>query len=170
MTIFPQSCTEATTLGDHSTMHSGKLLTLQDVLPIRFIEYYTGGKLGPERTALLFAHKQGIDWNRRMGAEDKLIAYHWQGEKVTPLMRSEWESILFSIKSLSERYDKTEKPFNEWLTAAIKLLPIAFVRRNEFDAAYRRAMSPERITFVDQPGGFKRLPQRRNWKFSACGF
>jgi DNA invertase Pin-like site-specific DNA recombinase len=34
---------------------------LQEVLPIRFIEFYTGGHLGPECTALLFAHKQKVE-------------------------------------------------------------------------------------------------------------
>lgn len=130
---------------------------IKDVLPIRFIEYYTGGKLGPESIALLFAHKQGIDWNRRMKEADKLTAYHWQYGKITPLKRTEWESILYSIQSLSERYDNIDKHFNEWLTAALKILPVAFVWRSEFDAAYRRAMSPERITFLDQSKGFERL-------------
>lgn len=129
----------------------------QDILPVRFIGFYTGGHLGPECTALFFAHKQGIDWNRRMEAEDKLTAYHWQYGKTTAIKRTEWESVLLSIQSLSERYNKTERHFDEWRTAALKLLPVAFVRRSEFDAAYQRAMSPERITFLDQSRGFERL-------------
>ncbi|MDY0383627.1 MAG: hypothetical protein AB7T17_01475 [Geobacter sp.] len=130
---------------------------IQDYLPVRFLDFYTGGKLGPETTALCFAHKQGIDWNRRMETEDKLTAYHWQYGKTTAIKRTEWESVLHSIKSLSERYNKTERHFDEWRTAALKLLPVAFVRRSEFDAAYQRAMSPERITFLDQSRGFERL-------------
>ena len=130
---------------------------LQENIPIRFIEFYTNGKLGPETAALFFAHKQGIDWNRRMDTEDKLTAYHWQHGKVTAIKRTEWESVVNSIQSLSERYDKTNRHFDEWRTAALKLLPVAFVRRSEFDAVYRRAMSPERIIFVDQSRNFERL-------------
>ncbi|EKD97177.1 MAG: hypothetical protein ACD_23C01023G0001 [uncultured bacterium] len=139
-----------------ATQDTGEF-NLQEVLPIRFIEFYTGGKLGPECTAKFFAHQQGIDWNRRMEPEDKLTAYHWQGGKIAPLKRNEWESILCSIESLSDRYNKTDKHFNEWLTAALELLPVAFVRRSEFDAVYRRSMSPDRITFLDKSRGFERL-------------
>ena len=142
---------------DQTAMQATVNYNLQEILPIRFIEFYTGGKLGPECTALLFAHKQGIDWNRQMEAEDKLTAYHWQHGKPIALKRTEWESVLISIQSLSDRYNKTERHFDEWRTAALKLLPVAYVRRSEFDAAYRRAMSPERITFVDQSREFKRL-------------
>lgn len=149
--------TEMTPTKDREKKQNTGEFSQQEVLPIRFIEFYTGGKLGPETTSLLFAHKQGIDWNRRMEAADKLTAYHWQHGKITPLKRTEWESILHSIKSLSERYDKADKHFDEWRTAALKILPVAFVWRSEFDAAYRRAMSPERITFLDQYKGFERL-------------
>lgn len=142
---------------DQTAMQATVNYSLQEILPIRFIEFYTGGKLGPECTALLFAHKQGIDWNRQMEAEDKLTAYHWQHGKPIALKRTEWESVLISIQSLSDRYNKTERHFDEWRTAALKLLPVAYVRRSEFDAAYRRAMSSDRITFIDQSRDFKRL-------------
>ncbi len=142
---------------DQTVKQADNVFCLNEVLPIRFIEFYTGGKLGPETTSLLFAHKQGIDWNRQMEAEDKLTAYHWQHGKIIPLKLTEWESILYSIKSLSARYDKTDRHFDEWRTAALQLLPVAFVRRSEFDAAYIRAMSPDRITFLDQSKEFKRL-------------
>ena len=38
----------------------------REALPVRFIEFYTGKKLGPEATAKLLAHKEGIAWNREM--------------------------------------------------------------------------------------------------------
>lgn len=154
---LPKERAKTLRLKDQTVKQSDNVFCLNEVLPIRFIEFYTGGKLGPESIALLFAHKQGIDWNRRMKEADKLTAYHWQYGKITPLKRTEWESILYSIQSLSERYDNIDKHFNEWLTAALKILPVAFVWRSEFDAAYRRAMSPERITFLDQSKGFERL-------------
>jgi hypothetical protein len=128
-----------------------------EVIPVRFIPYYTGGQLGPETTALFLAHKQGIDWHRMMADEDKLTAYHRVNGKTVPITRNEWESIIFSIKSLSERYHKQDKHFEEWNAAAIQILPVAFVLRNEFDAAYRRGLSSEKITFVDPLRGFERL-------------
>jgi hypothetical protein len=122
----------------------------REALPVRFIEFYTGSNLGPEGTSLLFAHKRGIDWNRTMDKEDKLIAHHLQHGEVITMKRKEWDSIVFAMRSLSKQYKKAGRHFDEWRTAALKLLPVAFVWLSEFDEAYNRAMASGRIIFVDE--------------------
>ena len=109
---LPANLTTVIPLEKQSVKQSTVEFNLQENIPIRFIEFYTNGKLGPETAALFFAHKQGIDWNSQMSAEDKLIAYHWQYGKVTAIKRTEWESVVNSIRSLSERYDKTNRHFH----------------------------------------------------------
>jgi hypothetical protein len=122
----------------------------REVLPVRFIEYYTGNNVGPEGVALLLAGKQGIDWNRGLDKQDEIKAYHrlTDGQLVMMTMK-EWKGILFAIQSLSERFDKAERHFSEWLAEALKILPVAFVWRDQFDLVYSRAMSPDAVTFLD---------------------
>ena len=91
--------------------------TLQEIIPIRFIEYYTARKLGPESIARLFAHKEEISWHRKMDKEDKLTAYHLRDCEVVAMKRIEWDAIVDSIKSLTGAeemivYGKTDKHVN----------------------------------------------------------
>jgi hypothetical protein len=46
---------------DQAAIQPTIYFNFQDILPVRFIGFYTGGHLGPECTALFFAHKQGIE-------------------------------------------------------------------------------------------------------------
>lgn len=122
----------------------------RDVLPVRLIVYYTSSRLGPEGISLLLAHQQGVDWNRHLSKEDELTAYHLLNGKKIALRKAEWDGIHSAIKSLSGRFDYTNRHFTEWLAEALKILPIAFVWRDEFDSVYYRAMSPDRISFANE--------------------
>jgi hypothetical protein len=111
----------------------------REVIPVRFIEFYTGRKIGPEATARILAQERDISGLNAIDKEDKLTAYHRHGDSIVPMDRKEWDSIVYAIGSLSLHYEKAGRHFDEWLKEALKLLPVAFVWRSEFDTVYFRS-------------------------------
>jgi hypothetical protein len=116
-------------------------------IPIRLIPFITNGNVGPESLAELFSEKQGLIWWRSFCDQDRLPVFRQlPNGQIHQMKRPEWDTPLFSIQSLSERYDKENRHYNEWLEAAINLLPPAFVWKDDFEKLYAVAMSPDFVT------------------------
>lgn len=118
------------------------LINSREAVPVRLIQFVTSGYLGPSSTAHLLAGSSGICWFRDLRDGDHLKAYRLSAEgQIVEMKPSEWETPKYAIKSLSERYDKHDRHYDEWLNVAIGLLPPVFVWKDEFSSVYNNAYS-----------------------------
>jgi hypothetical protein len=116
--------------------------TGREMLPLRLIPFITNENIGPERLALVLAEKGDLSGYKALDAQGKLKAYRLLDGNLICMKRAEWDTPLYALQSLRECYEKLHKHYAEWRVEALKLLPPAFVWRDEFEKAHSHSMLP----------------------------
>lgn len=117
--------------------------TGREMLPLRLIPFITNGNTGPERLALVLAEKGDLSGYKEIDAQGKLKAYRLLDGNLICMKRAEWDDHLHAIQSLRESCEQKHKDYTKWRLKALKLLPPAFVWRDEFEKAHSHSMLPD---------------------------
>lgn len=128
----------------------------RETIPVRLIPFITGWDVSPDQVANILAHKEKFD---RFG---ELFAYHLQDGDPSRILPKEWDGILLSLEVLSDKLKSLEtidfENYPRWRLDSVPLLPPGvFVWRDDFEAAYKQARSPEYITYLDETPGIREL-------------
>lgn len=129
----------------------------REVIPIRAIPYVTGWTMSPDLVVSWLAHTESF---RRI---PKLSAYHLLPDgKSAPMLPKEWDGISADLEVLSDKLRAREtfdqEGYPEWRRNSIPLLPEGvFVWKDEFEGAFARGYSHNRLTILDERPGDREL-------------
>lgn len=137
-------------------MNAVILIDNREAIPVRAIPFVTGWTMSPDLVASSLAMTDLI--TRLKGVS----AFHWSEGVATPLLPKEWDGIEADLEALSNKLKADEiierEGYAKWRRDSIPLLPEScFVWREEFETAFRRAYSPERMSFLDEREGEREL-------------
>lgn len=136
--------------GTRALNESQMELNLGEILPIRFLHFYANRSLAVTAVPLFFAgNHAAVEQREAWGPEQALTAYHCQDGNLTALTKLEWDAVQRSVELANRVSRAKQKDQDEWLKALLQALPVAFVRREEFDAAYQSLLFPK------EPAGYK---------------
>lgn len=132
------------------------LIENREAIPVRAIPFVTGWTMSPDAVASSLAMTDLITRLRGVSA------FYWSEGVVAPLLPKEWDGIEADLEALSNRLQAEEEidreNYPKWRRDSIPLLPEScFVWRDEFEAAFRHAYSPERFSFLDEREGEREL-------------
>lgn len=142
----------------------------REAIPVRAIPFVTGWMVSPDVVAKSFAKTD--HWITRLeGVTTYLLA---TDGNYYPMLPKEWDGIDAEIQILSEKLKTTEKFDQEnypvWRHQSVFLLPAScFVWRDEFEVAFSRSYSPNRLILLDERPGdrdlnfFPRIPEELVW-------
>lgn len=125
----------------------------QEVIPVRAIYYITYGNIAPETLVGWLAGEISLLWPLSFRDEEKVTAYRLSNHgNVTPMTQAEWRRFIYSLKSLSERFDNLNKDFDEWLDRAIRIVPPAFITKEDFLRVYSYIVKEKRrCNYFEEP-------------------
>lgn len=130
----------------------------KEALPIRALPFISGGSLSPDIVAKALANTD--HWTTRL---EGVTAYHLLPDgEYAPMLPKEWDGIEAELQILSEKLRTTEnfdqENYPEWRRESIPLLPAScFVWKEEFEQAFTRSYSPQKLILIDERPGDRDL-------------
>lgn len=130
----------------------------REAIPVRAIPFVAGWMISPDVVAKSFAKTD--HWITRL---DGVAAYYLAAEgKYSPMLAKEWDVIEADLDILSDTLKATEEVEQEnysvWRQQSILRLPAScFVWCDEFEEAFRRSYSPERLILWNKRPGDREL-------------
>lgn len=133
------------------------LIDGREAIPVRAIPFVTGWWLSPDLVAKSFAHPDSWRW---MG---EVAAHKLDGGTISgPLSPQEWDGVESRLQALDATLmdvsDDREQTRPIWLRKSVLLLPAGvFVWKDQFEAYFYRAYSPERLNWGGEHPGDREL-------------
>jgi len=130
----------------------------REAIPVRAIPFVAGWMISPDVVARTFAKTD--HWITRL---EGVAAHYLSVEgKYSPMLAKEWDGIEADLQILSDKLKATEEVEQEnypvWRQQSILRLPAScFVWRDEFEEAFRRSYSTDRLILLDERPGDREL-------------
>lgn len=130
----------------------------KEAVPVRAIPFVTGWMMSPDMVAKALAHTD--HWITRL---KDVTAYHITADgEHAPMLPKEWDGIEAELQILSEKLKANEtidqENYPQWRRESISLLPSGcFVWKDEFEEAFSRSYSPQKLILMDERLGDREL-------------
>lgn len=130
----------------------------KEALPIRALPFITGWTLSPDVIAMAFANTD--HWTTRL---EGVRVYHLLPDgEYAAMLPKEWDGLEAELKVLSEKLKTTEhfdqESYPEWCKQSISILPPGcFVWKEEFEPAFNRSYSHQKIILDNERAGDREL-------------
>lgn len=129
-----------------------------DAIPIRAIPFITGWTISPDVVATALAHTD--HWITRL---EGVVGYHLMTDgEYAPMLPKEWDGVEAGLSALSDKLKAGETVENEsypqWRHDSIHRLPAGcFVWKEDFETAFYRSYSPDKLILLDERPGDREL-------------
>jgi hypothetical protein len=129
----------------------------REAVPVRALPFVTGWSMSPDIVAESFADPDSWRWMQ------DVPAYQLHGGTISgPLLPKEWDGVVDRLQALDTKLkamsDDRKQTRPIWLRKSVPLLPPSvFVWKDQFEAYFYQVYSPERLGWVDERPGDRKL-------------